>query len=365
MRAGLAGGRVRRRRERRSGRAGLDGSTSAEACTPGSTASCACTSGATGTETCDATGVFATCACAALPPVDAASPPAVCGDNVCASDETCSACPTDCGQCPACGLAPSCSVGVALPSQPATIPYDSLSAPMTAPDGGAAAPSSSTCGGAQLRLRISRIEVAHQAQEIWLPTGTLSGPSESYYCIVQASDGAIVSGTGADASTNGTVEVALTTPTAQIPDYGGADFAASDSIFWGQSGPRLTQGNLTVTYSCFQQKASGSSTWATVLQAGANAAGGLASAGPYGWAFGLGSVGLSVAAAAAQAAEAQGDWHMFDVTQTIDASWFLELTNGRTWSFSQSGGNSAFHDPWGVTVHVESWGCANAIAAAQ
>src|SRR6202034_1687234 len=125
--------------------------------------------------------------------------------------------------------------------------------------------------------------------------------------------------------------------------------------FWGQSGPRLTQGNLTVTYSCFQQKASGSSTWATVLQAGATAAGSLASGGPSGGASGLGSVGPSVAAAAAQAAEAQGDWHMFDVTQTIDASWFLELTNGRTWSFSQSGGNAAFQYPWGMTVYVESW----------
>jgi hypothetical protein len=344
---------------------GLDASTPVQGCDPGVTAPCTCAGGATGTETCSETGVFSTCACASLPAQDAATPPAACGDGVCSAGETCTACPTDCGKCPACGLAPSCSVGVALPSQPTALDFTALSAPMPPPDGGVAAPSSSTCGGSQLRLRISRIEVQHQGQEVWLPTGTISGPSESYYCIVQASDGVEISGSGPDASTNGTVEVALTTPTAQIPDYGGADFAPSDSLFWGQTGPRLTQGNLTVTYSCFQQKSSGSSTWATVLQAGANAAGSLAGSGPYGWAFGAGSVGLAVAAAAAQAAEAQGDWHMFDVTQTIDASWFLELTNGRTWSFTQSGGNSAFHDPWGMTVYVESWGCANAIAAPQ
>ncbi len=122
-----------------------------------------------------------------------------------------------------------------------------------------------------------------------------------------------------------------------------------------------------MTYSDYQQKSAGSAnTWAAVLSAAASAAGSLAGAGPYGAGRSrLGSVGLSVAAAAAQAAEMQGDWHMFDVTQTIDATWFLELTNGHTWSFSQSGGNSAFHDPWGVTVYVESWGCANAVGTTQ
>jgi hypothetical protein len=308
-------------------------------------------------------------ATAALPAPDAAIP-ATCGDGVCVSSETCTNCPSDCGQCPSCGLAPSCSVGVALPSQPTTLDFNELSAPISEADGGAEGgalePSSSpSCGAAQLRMRISRIEVQHQGQMVWLPTGTISGPAESYYCIVQASDGVEISGSGPDASTNGTLEVALTTPTAQIPDFGGADFAPSDSIFWGEAGPRVTQGNLTITYSCFQQKSSGSSTWSNVLGAAATAAGSLASAGPYGWAFGLGSVGLSVAAAAASAAEQQGDWHMFDVTQTIDASWFLELTNGRTWSFSQGGGNAAFQYPWGITVYVESWGCADAIATTK
>lgn len=342
-------------------------------CTPGTTSPCACSDGTTGKETCADRGVWSLCQCAAtLVDEDAAAPDAngVCGDGVCSANETCTACPTDCGECPACDLAPSCSVGVALPSQPQVLDFNALSAPMSQYDAGTpdAAPlpasTSPTCGGAQLRLRISRIEVQHQGQEVWLPTGTLSGPSESYYAIVQASDGLTISGSGPDASTNGTLEVALTTPTAAIPDYGGADFAPSDSIFWGQAGPRLTQGNLTITYSVYQQKSAGSaSTWASVLNAAAMAAGSLSSAGPYGWAFGLGSVGLSVAAAAAQAAEQQGDWHMFDVTQTIDASWFLDLSNGRTWSFNQNGGNSAFHDPWGVTVYVESWGCADAIAA--
>jgi hypothetical protein len=55
----------------------------------------------------------------------------------------------------------------------------------------------------------------------------------------------------------------------------------------------------------------------------------------------------------------QGDWHMFDVTQTIDQSWLLELTNGHVWSFTQSGGDAAVQNPWSLTVYVESWGCAD------
>jgi hypothetical protein len=50
---------------------------------------------------------------------------------------------------------------------------------------------------------------------------------------------------------------------------------------------------------------------------------------------------------------------MFDVTQTIDRSWLLDLTNGRTWSFTRSGGDAAFQYPWSLTLHVESWGCAD------
>ncbi len=293
---------------------------------------------------------------ARLVPIDAGSEAGTCGDNVCGPDETCITCPNDCGQCPACTGAPSCSQGLALPSQPQPRSFDELSAPIAESDAGAV--DTSGCADAQLRLRISRLEVGHQGKEVWLPTGTLDGPPQSYYCLMQASAGAIVSTSG-DAGSNGTIEVALTKPTALIPDNGGADFAPGDSTFWGQSGPRLTQSNLTVTYSCFQQAQPGGNGFAAVLQAAGNAAGSLAGAGPYGWAFGVGDVALQTAAAAVNAAQQQGDWHMFDVTQTIDQSWLLDLTNGRTWSFSQSGGDSAFQYPWSLTLYVESWGCAD------
>ncbi len=296
---------------------------------------------------------------ALVPDVPVTETPAVCGDGICATGESCTTCPNDCGKCPACNAAPSCSDGLSLPSAPGSVSFDELSFPASkgdagVPDGGF--PSTANCNDAQLRLRVSHLSVEHQGKEVWLPTGTLDGPAQTYYCIMQATDGAVVS--GGDAGTGGTVEVALTKPTAAIADHTGVDFGPADSIFWGQTGPRLTQGNLTITYSCFQQKAPGSDSFSSVLNAAAMAAGSLAGAGPYGWAFGVGDVALATAAAAVSAAESAGDWHMFDVTQTIDSSWLLPLTNGATWSFTKSGGDASFQYPWSLTLTVEAWGCA-------
>jgi hypothetical protein len=332
------------------------GADTAVLCDPGATRPCDCLNRASGTQACGADGVYGSCACGTT---DAAPPIVTCGDAVCSGDETCKTCPNDCGECPACGFAPSCSNALAIPSQPTNVDYDSLGTPAPPPTSDAGVPLANTCQDAQLRLRIASIEVGHQGKEVWLPTGTISGPPQSYYCLMQASDGAVLSGAGDDAGTGGTVEVALTKPTATIPDFGSADFGPADSLFWGQMGPRLTQGNLTITYSCFQQKDPSSNTFSNVLNAAAMAAGNLANAGPYGWAFGLGSIALQAAGAAVQAAQQQGDWHMFDVTQTIDESRLLDLTNGRTWSFTRGGGDAAFQYPWSLTVHVESWGCAD------
>src|SRR5206468_1249049 len=117
-------------------------------------------------------------------PEDAA-PQAKCGENVCSDSESCLMCPNNCGECPACNAAPSCSDGTALPSKTLKLPFDVLSAPVSDADGGVPDgrfPASDECGGAQLRIRISRIEVGHQAKMVWLPTGTISGSAQSYYC---------------------------------------------------------------------------------------------------------------------------------------------------------------------------------------
>jgi hypothetical protein len=311
-----------------------------------------------------------------LPPTDgvdllsSSSPdlkPSVCGDDVCSPGESCKLCPNDCGECPKCNASPSCSDGAAFPSQTTELSFDELSLPSSqatvgVPDGGFPVPNA--CGGAQLRVRLKRIAVGHQGKMIWLPTGTISGSAQTYYCLVQATDGIIAS---APDMGNSTVELALTPPTAQIDDNSYADFGPLNSVFWGQAGPRLTQSNLTISYSCYQQKDTASSAvWQGIFDAGSKAAGGLANAGPYGWAFGLGSTVLgAVSGAISSAAAAANDRKMFDVTQTIDKSWLLELTNGHTWSFNRNGGNQAGQYPWSVTLTMESWGCANSTAPVQ
>jgi hypothetical protein len=290
------------------------------------------------------------------------SQPGVCGDGICSPDETCKLCPTDCGECAKCNASPSCSDGIAFPAQSKELGYDQLAAPMSqatsgVPDGGF--PSPTGCGGAQLRVRLKRITVGHQGKMIWLPTGTINGPAQTYYCVVQATDGFLASGPDMG---NSTVELALTPPTAKIEDWGYADFDPLSSIFWGQKGPRLTQGNLTLSYSCYQQKNTADlAVWQGIFDAGSKAAGSAANSGPYGWAFGLGSTALgAVAGAIAGAAAAANDRKMFDETQTIDKSWLLELTNGHTWSFTRSGDDKVGGYPWSVTLTLESWGCADA-----
>jgi hypothetical protein len=285
----------------------------------------------------------------------------VCGDYICASDENCKLCPTDCGECAKCNASPSCSNGIAFPASTVELSYDELSKPINEAKSGVpdlGFPTPMGCGGAQLRVRLKRIAVGHQGKMIWLPTGTINGPAQTYYCVVQATDGFLAS--SPDMSNN-TVELALTPPTAKIEDFSYADFQPLASISWGQTGPRLTQGNLTLSYSCYQQKNTGDlAVWQGIFDAGSKAAGSVANSGPYGWAFGLGSTALgAVSGAIAGAAAAANDRKMFDETQTIDKSWLLELTNGHTWSFTRSGDDKVGGYPWSVTLTVESWGCAD------
>jgi hypothetical protein len=200
------------------------------------------------------------------------------------------------------------------------------------PDGGAAPVVDSTsCKDPQLRLRIASVSVGSGGGQI--------------YCIVNASDGK-------------SSEVAITTKSKDLGDNETNYFSPSVGIFWGQTMLVPTTDNLTVTYDCFKV---GSDAWQKALDAmsmSAMQAGGIA--GPYGWAFGAGSV--AAAAAAAAAASASGDDHRFNLQQTIDRKTMLDLTNGRTWQLHQSGGCGLFCS-WDWTVQVESWGCADVKAS--
>ena len=325
-------------------------------CVAGETKACTCPSGAASTALCSDKGVFAACSCAvadmavSVEPDMARTP--VCGDNMCNGTENCLTCEGDCGKCPACNYAPSCTDAVGVPINPTV--ESNLNDPGGGPwtgtygDGGVALPQN--CGPAKLRIRLVSLTSVHS-------------DDDSMYCIVQATD-TLQSG------------AALTNPTGTLNDGQPYFFAPSSGVFWGQvASPDggtaqnqdlvVSKNNITITYDCFVVD---SSSWTAILQAAANAAGAAGQfGGAYGWAFGLGDVGLSVASAVLAANT--GDKHLFNAQQTIDKNEFLDLTNGRTWQIErktshdecghwyQSGGS--YNCDWKITL--ESWGCATAI----
>jgi hypothetical protein len=297
---------------------GCESRSRQSACIDGASVACSCADGSMGSQLCTA-GSYGTCQCTPVRP-------AVCGDGVCESGETCTSCHDDCGDCPACNAAPSCTNADGVPTSPSHR-ADLDVGNGEAPDGGLSTVDSADCKAPQLRLRVASVQVTKGGGQI--------------YCIVNADDGT-------------KSEVAITTKTKDLGDGDSNFFDPGVGTFWGQKQRQTSTNTLTITYDCWKV---GSDAWANVLMAMSNAAmqaGGIA--GPYGWAFGAGAVAASAAAAAAAAAS--GDDHRFNVQQTIDRSQLLDLTNGRTWDVRQSGGCGLFCS-WDWTITVESWGCAD------
>jgi hypothetical protein len=280
---------------------------------------------------CDASGDCPGIDGGVAPPIGTleAGPPS-CGDGICNGTESCRTCPRDCGECAKCSLAPSCSNALGIPANPT--PRADLDQGVdvdAGPDGGKPSTTGSNlCKDPELRLRIEKVTTYKGGGQV--------------YCVIDATDGT-------------TSEVAITTKTKSL---GGGEtnyFDPATSMFWGQKDLHTTTNNLTVTYNCFVVK---SDAWAKVFGAmgdASNKAGGIA--GPYGWAFGIGSGAAGAAAAAVQAAA--GDSLVFNAQQTIDKAELLDLTNGRTWSIRKSGGG--LFDSWDWQIDVQSWGCADGI----
>jgi hypothetical protein len=171
--------------------------------------------------------------------------------------------------------------------------------------------------------------------------GQITG-AENLYCAIHASDGA-------------SSEFAIT-PLMSVHDGDVHPFDPTTSSFWGQTALHTTVNNLTITYQCIE--ATDNTAYQNALKAASDAAikaGGVA--GPYGWAFGLGGVAASVAAALIPAG---GSKVWLDVQQTIDASALLDLTNGRIWQIQQNGTSNSVGTRWNYTLDIESWGCADA-----
>lgn len=300
---------------------------------------CECPLGYEGKQICRDDGSVGACSCA---PVDSGVNDApveggVCGDFVCNVGETCAGCPRDCGQCPKCDVSPSCTGAVAIPTSSTNLSTFNNNGQQLYTSGvGTPKPSNAAnCLDPQLRIRLQKATITYNGQM----TGKLD-----MYCVIQATDGV-------------KSEVAMTPLMTNLGDGDVVPFQPTVSMFWGQKALQTTTQNLTITYQCLE--ATDNTSYQKALNAASDAAakaGG--AAGPWGWAFGLGSVAAAVAAAAIPAG---GDTLYLNVQQTIDASALLELTNGKIWKIQQNGTTNAFGTRWNWTLDIESWGCADAL----
>ena len=261
---------------------------------------------------------------------------AVCGDLHCQEPETCVECATDCGQCPTCDLAPTCTGAPAVPTESTRLEeFDNEGEPLYVCGIGLGPPVHETdCLDAQLRIRLRQIRI-HR-------TGTLAGLN--LFCLITASDGF-------------SSELFITPRMTGVgDDHPPLLFDPLVSAFWGQQGLKPTTSNLTITYQCSQS--TDNAQYQAMLEDVADVAvdaGGVA--GPYGWAFGVGSIAATIAAGVLGPG---GDSIWLNVQQTVDADAFLELTNGRIWEIQQQGDGTTFLEDWDWTLEIEAWGCADA-----
>jgi hypothetical protein len=269
----------------------------------------------------------------------------MCGDGIGNGTETCFGCPADCGDCPACSLSPSCTGAASVPSSPmALASFNNDGMTMYTSGVGLGPPIASTdCSYPLLKMRVSQVVVHKNGAP-----GSLE-----LFCLVQAQD-------------------ATSSQLMLTPDYMNVSddnapliLSPAAGTFWGEavSGIKLSQFDITVTYTCFMETTPDALQTVLMSLSSAANAGAAIPGNPYGWAFGLG--GAAAAAGAALAAAGSGVTQLLNVQQTIDASALLPLTNGDTWVIEQTGSTKADGDcgffsscDWDWELDVEAWGCA-------
>jgi hypothetical protein len=247
-------------------------------------------------------------------------------------------------------MAPTCTGAVAVPTADRIKPRSdlNLSDPEEPSDAGAPSETetqSETCGDPRLRIRAKQI-ITHEA-------GGISDPH--VYCVINASDGSVS-------------QITVTDPTMQMEDGDVFLWDPSIAIVWGgrpgaqnvgvvEDELRPSRTNLTITYNCFRStNVAGAKTVADAVQKAALDAGGVG--GPFGWAFGVGSVAAGLVGGAIQASS--GDELLFNAQQTIDKRHLLDLTNGRTWSVRKRRDLTPVWNSWDWELTLEAWGCADA-----
>lgn len=144
-------------------------------------------------------------------------------------------------------------------------------------------------------------------------------------------------------------ELRLTPPSPPLDEGDSLSYSLHAGLVWGTTGPRDPEGNLLITYDCFEQDSD--SQWSTFfedLSAALTAVG----SEPGGWGAAVGVAAGIVAKLIAL----DGDDHLLNAQQVLDASTYLEAAKGTSWTVRKSGMN--LNSLWDWRLNMELWGCA-------
>lgn len=198
---------------------------------------------------------------------------------------------------------------------------------MEVPPGG-----TESCGAPLLRVRLASVLVTNPDDDV---------ASDLIYC-------AVTSEAGAGGETR------VTPITQYLSDGQTHTWSIDEGIVWGQLGPRSPEGNLLLTWNCFEQDDNSSyTTLIDTIATEAEKVGGVIG-GQYGWVF---QVVASLGSILSQAIVLDGDDYLLNIQQNIDASVQLDMTNGYYWNVHKWG-EHGFLQEYDWTLRVEAWGCA-------
>jgi hypothetical protein len=398
--------------------------SSGTACVPGAQSECACPGGGEGIQVCNADGTaLGDCECEdttgpdpTTEGSDSSGAPDPCGDGTCDEDETCDACPEDCGECIPCTLAPTCE-GAQIPPVIEThaknlddimlsyVPPEDALANITA------LLEQSTPG---MRIIIAALDEARPDELAYV--GHLRATFENHPAITDAlrrqlaaanlqslalyrdahpePRAADIDLTTTDPHHGGTArpcedprlrvrvaridvpeedddvlndqiycliagegtessELKLTPITPALDEGDGHDWALGEGVVWGQMDLAAPRGNLALTYNCIESESV--DTYNALLGAigdAAEEAGGVFGDSENGWVFD--AVGV-LGNLLPSVLMLDGDDQLFNASQIIAEDQHLELTAGAWWTVARSGTN--INSDWEWHLRMEIWGC--------
>jgi hypothetical protein len=385
-------------------------------CVPGHQTACACPGETQGLQICDAEGAaFGACECATPEPPEP-GPNDACGDNFCASDESCMTCETDCGVCKPCDIAPSCNDADVPPGDLThNTDFDVPKMDYISPDmlaerlaerlakaDDAMRTVVAALDSVQLRdehpfvTKLRGVFADHPEARASLLRSFdkvgLSAPSayrayypelriepinytpmtEEFGGTIECGDPLLRLAVSAvtvheedddwandkvycviQAEANNGAEVRVTPQTPALDEGETHQFSLESGVFWGQAGPTTPGGSLLITYDCIE--ADTTDGYQNMINAIGKAASQVGDnvEGDNGWIF---KTAGNIAPIVASGLALDTDDHLFNAQQTIDMDKHLEMTNGTFWTVRRAGKHLWSEWDWELTV--KAWGCA-------